>query len=171
MSLYTLTVDLLLKTGSFERDAGKSARSFEKHMGTLQASAKRAGTTIGLAITAGITTGSVAMVAWTRDVTRLSVEYDRLATLSGTSTSTFQRMAAGANTVGVSHEKLADILKDTQDKIGDYVQTGGGALADFFENIASGRACLSSSSESCLARMHWVCTLTAWREPTSPSQK
>lgn len=136
MSLYTLTVDLLLKTGSFERDAGKSARSFEKHMGTLQASAKRAGTTIGLAITAGITTGSVAMVAWTRDVTRLSVEYDRLATLSGTSTSTFQRMAAGANTVGVSHEKLADILKDTQDKIGDYVQTGGGALADFFENIA-----------------------------------
>ncbi|MGE8211432.1 MAG: phage tail protein [Stenotrophomonas rhizophila] len=136
MSLYTLTVDLLLKTGSFERDAGKSARSFEKHMGTLQASAKRAGTTIGLAITAGITTGSVAMVAWTRDVTRLSVEYDRFAKLSGTSTSTFQRMAAGANTVGVSHEKLADILKDTQDKIGDYVQTGGGALADFFENIA-----------------------------------
>jgi hypothetical protein len=38
--------------------------------------------------------------------------------------------------VGVSHEKLADIFKDVQDKIGDYIQTGGGAMADFFENIA-----------------------------------
>lgn len=37
--------------------------------------------------------------------------------------------------VGISHEKLADILKDVQDKIGDYVQTGGGAMKDFFDNI------------------------------------
>lgn len=29
MSLYTLTVDLLMRTGSFEKDAGKAARQFE----------------------------------------------------------------------------------------------------------------------------------------------
>ncbi|MGS7840036.1 phage tail protein, partial [Stenotrophomonas maltophilia] len=58
--------------------------------------------------------------------------------LSGTTSQQFQRMAAGANTVGISHEKLADILKDVQDKIGDYIQTGGGAMADFFNNIAKG---------------------------------
>ncbi len=136
MSLYTLTVDLLMKTGSFERDAGKAARQFEHRMQGMQASAKRAGTAIGLAISAGITASSAAMVQWTRQVADLSVQYDRLGVLSGTTSQNFQRMAAGANVVGVSHEKLADILKDVQDKIGDYIQTGGGAMADFFDNIA-----------------------------------
>lgn len=136
MSLYTLTVDLLLKTGSFERDGGKAARQFEQRMQNMQASARRAGTAIGLAISAGITAGGAAMVQWTRQVADLGVEYDKLGKLSGTTSEQFQRMAAGANSVGMSHEKLADIFKDVQDKIGDYVQTGGGALADFFDNIA-----------------------------------
>lgn len=136
MSLYTLTVDLLLKTGSFEKDGGKTARQFEQRMSAMEASAKRAGTAVGLAISGGLAIGGAAVVSWTKDVARLSIEYDRLATLSGTSSGNFQRMAAGAKTVGISHEKLADILKDTQDKIGDFVQTGGGAMADFFENIA-----------------------------------
>ncbi|HDS1519143.1 TPA: phage tail protein [Stenotrophomonas maltophilia] len=136
MSLYTLTVDLLLKTGSFERDGGKAARQFDQRMQSMQASARRAGTAIGLAISAGVTAGGAAMVQWTRQVADLGVEYDRLGKLSGTTSEQFQRMAAGANTVGMSQEKLADIFKDVQDKIGDYVQTGGGALADFFDNIA-----------------------------------
>ncbi|WP_267257542.1 phage tail protein [Stenotrophomonas maltophilia] len=136
MSLYTLTVDLLLKTGSFERDGGKAARHFDQRMQSMQASARRAGTAIGLAISAGVTAGGAAMVQWTRQVADLGVEYDKLGKLSGTTSEQFQRMAAGANTVGMSHEKLADIFKDVQDKIGDYVQTGGGALADFFDNIA-----------------------------------
>lgn len=136
MSLYTLTVDLLLKTGSFERDGGKTARQFEQRMQSMQASARRAGTATGLAISAGVTAGAAAMVQWTRQVADLGVEYDKLGKLSGTTSEQFQRMAAGANAVGMSHEKLADIFKDVQDKIGDYVQTGGGALADFFDNIA-----------------------------------
>lgn len=136
MSLYTLTIDLLMKTGSFERDSGKAARQFEQRMQGMQASARRAGTAIGVAISAGLAAAGTAAVQWTRQVAQLSVEYDRLAVLSGTNAQVFQRMAAGANTVGVSHEKLADIFKDVQDKIGDYIQTGGGAMADFFDNIA-----------------------------------
>ncbi|AWH25725.1 phage tail protein [Stenotrophomonas sp. YAU14D1_LEIMI4_1] len=136
MSLYTLTVDLLMKTGSFVKDTGKAARQFEQSMDRMQATAKRAGTAIGLAISAGITSTSAAAVAWSRQVADLSVQYERMGTLAGTSSEAFQRMAAGANVVGISHEKLADILKDVQDKIGDYVQTGGGAMADFFDNIA-----------------------------------
>ncbi|WP_117310049.1 tape measure protein [Stenotrophomonas sp. G4] len=38
MSLYTLTVDLLLKSGSFERDSGKAARVVQRDMATIQAS-------------------------------------------------------------------------------------------------------------------------------------
>ncbi|AWH48566.1 phage tail protein [Stenotrophomonas sp. SAU14A_NAIMI4_5] len=38
MSLYTLTVDLLLKSGSFERDSGKAARIVRRDMATIQSS-------------------------------------------------------------------------------------------------------------------------------------
>lgn len=38
MSLYTLTVDLLLKSGSFERDSGKAARVVKRDMDTIQSS-------------------------------------------------------------------------------------------------------------------------------------
>ncbi|MCU1008689.1 tape measure protein [Stenotrophomonas maltophilia] len=38
MSLYTLTVDLLLKSGSFERDSGKAARVVQRDMATIQSS-------------------------------------------------------------------------------------------------------------------------------------
>lgn len=135
MSLYTLTVDLLMKTGSFVKDAGKAERQFSQSMDRMQAVARRAGTAIGLAISSGLTSTTAAAVAWSRQVAELSVQYDRFAALSGTSSEAFQRMAAGATMVGISHEKLADILKDVQDKIGDYVQTGGGAMKDFFDNI------------------------------------
>src|SRR5690606_41950689 len=36
MSLYTLTVDLLAKTGSFERDMGRAARSVERESRQIQ---------------------------------------------------------------------------------------------------------------------------------------
>lgn len=36
MSLYTLTVDLLLKSGSFERDSGKAARVVQRDMSSIQ---------------------------------------------------------------------------------------------------------------------------------------
>jgi tape measure domain-containing protein len=38
MSLYTLTVDLLMKTGAFERDSGKAARVVQRDMATIQSS-------------------------------------------------------------------------------------------------------------------------------------
>lgn len=38
MSLYTLTVDLLMKTGAFERDSGKAARVIQRDMTSIQAS-------------------------------------------------------------------------------------------------------------------------------------
>ena len=38
MSLYTLTVDLLMKTGAFERDSGKAARAVQRDMAAIQSS-------------------------------------------------------------------------------------------------------------------------------------
>lgn len=63
-------------------------------------------------------------------------EIQNLSRLSNASTRDFQRNAAAAKAYGIEADKLADIYKDLQDRIGDFLQTGGGPLADFFERIA-----------------------------------
>ena len=63
-------------------------------------------------------------------------ELETLAKISNTTTDNFQYFAAGAKTVGIEQEKLADIFKDVNDKIGDFLQAGSGPMVDFFENIA-----------------------------------
>ena len=63
-------------------------------------------------------------------------EIDQLSRLSNTSAANFQAQAYAAQQFGISTEKLADIFKDVQDKVGDFMQNGAGPLADFFTNIA-----------------------------------
>ena len=61
---------------------------------------------------------------------------DNLAAVAGIDVERFQELAIGVRQFGVEQDKLADILKDVNDKFGDYMETGAGPLADFFENIA-----------------------------------
>lgn len=59
------------------------------------------------------------------------------ARLAGVEMEEFQRLAYATDVgAGIGPEKLADILKDVNDKIGDFFNTGGGELKDFFEEIA-----------------------------------
>jgi len=59
-----------------------------------------------------------------------------LSQISSTTTTKFQELAFGARAYGIEQDKLADIFKDTQDKVGDFIANGAGPLADFFDNIA-----------------------------------
>ena len=59
-----------------------------------------------------------------------------LARVANSSVATFQKMSFAAKSVGVESEQLADILKDMSDRVGDFITTGGGPMADFFEKIA-----------------------------------
>lgn len=62
-------------------------------------------------------------------------EMQNLARLSNTTVKEFSRQAYAAKTVGIETGKLADIYKDMQDRVGDFISTGGGPMLDFFENI------------------------------------
>jgi hypothetical protein len=132
MAAGSIIIDLLLKTGAFESDTERARKTLEKKMAEMKKSAVEAGKVIGQAM-AGFTTAVTVLVTQTA---RASEEMRRFAQLSGTSTQTFQTMAAGAKMAGIEQDKLADIFKDVQDKVGDFMQTGGGPLADFFEQIA-----------------------------------
>lgn len=135
----SIVVELLAKTGSFETDTDRAAKKIRKFGKDSQDSAANVGAAFGKmggVVAAGLAVGAAAVVSWTQQLSVLSGEIERMARLSGTSEQTFQRMAAGAATVGVDQSKLADIFKDTQEKVGQFLQTGGGELQDFFTKIA-----------------------------------
>src|SRR5690606_26372918 len=48
----------------------------------------------------------------------------------------FQGLAYAARNFGIEQDKLSDILKDVNDKVGEFNSTGGGPMKDFFEQIA-----------------------------------
>lgn len=131
-SLGTLTLDLVTRLGGFEagmdkaaRSSGKLSKQWKKDLETV----KRTSLAASAAVVAGVTAIAVSTVNASKEITRLSQ-------VSGTTTREFQRYAAGAKFLRIEQEKLADIFKDTGDKVGDFLQTGGGPLADFFDNIA-----------------------------------
>ncbi|WP_329859365.1 hypothetical protein [Stenotrophomonas hibiscicola] len=135
----SIVVDLLMRTGSFETDtnrASKQMKKLGKDAGDTAADIGRAFGLIGGTIAGGLATAGTAVLGWTRQLVDASAELEKFSRLSGTNDQVFQRMAAGAATVGIQQDKLADIFKDTQDKLGDFLQTGGGAMKDFFEQIA-----------------------------------
>ncbi|SSW73259.1 hypothetical protein AVE30378_05621 [Achromobacter veterisilvae] len=124
----SITIDLLMRTGSFETDAKRA----EKRMKEMDATIKKWGVGIGAAVGAS----TAAFTAMVVKAAETGAELQRMAALSASSTTAFQEWAYGAKSVGIEQDKLADILKDTQDKLGEFLQTGGGPLKDFFENIA-----------------------------------
>ncbi|MFV5311414.1 hypothetical protein VXN68_04235 [Acinetobacter schindleri] len=93
-----------------------------------------AGTIVGT-IGSSLTIGAIAALAV--QTANTAAEIERLAYLSGTTTTEFQEWAVGARAMGIEMDKLSDIFKDTRDRVGDFISTGGGELADFFTEIAT----------------------------------
>ena len=88
----------------------------------------------GGALSAGVLAGGLTRAI--DNATRLAKELTNLSTLSGLSAEEFQKFAFAAKSVGIEQDKVADILKDVNDKFGDFFATGAGPLKDFFETIA-----------------------------------
>lgn len=135
-SLGTLTLDLIAKIGSFTGPLDKASQNAKKNMNEIKVSTIAAGVAIGeLAadIIGSIPSAVQHLITGAADSAK---EIANLSKIAGLSTTDFQKMAAGAATVGVEQDKLSDILKDVNDKVGDFMSTGGGALQDFFTNIA-----------------------------------
>ncbi len=131
-SLGTLTLDVIAQVGGFVAGMDKAERSSEKWRKQVEKNARAVGAAVGTGLAAGIT----ALTAMTIAAVNSGAEISNLASVANVSTSDFQKLAVGAKTVGVEQDKLADILKDVNDKVGDFLNTGGGGMKDFFDQIA-----------------------------------
>lgn len=131
--------DIAVRVGA---DIGPLQRGLRRGSGEMDDFAnrsKRMAKTVakaGLAITTAVATIAAGTYSIVKSAADAGAEIEQLSRLVGLTPEKFQKMAAGAKSVGIEQDKLADILKDVNDRVGDFIQTGGGPMADFFENIA-----------------------------------
>lgn len=122
-----LNTKINLDSSAFQRGIAKSKKSVSTFASTLKGSLLPV---LGAAGAAG------AMISLGRSALTTAKEIKSLAVVSGVGVEEFQKFAFAAKTVGMDQSKLADIFKDTSDKMGDFMQAGSGPMVDFFEQIA-----------------------------------
>jgi hypothetical protein len=134
--IYTLGI----KADTTDIDRGKkslddfsgAADKASKRTEEIRAGVDRAGkAAFAFGIVAAAAMGAVAVKAG-----NAAREIEKLSLLSGQNAEEFQRATFAARAYGIEQEKLSDIFKDTQDKVGDFLATGGGELINFFEKVA-----------------------------------
>lgn len=130
--LGTLTLDLIAKIGGYISPIREAERQTQTSFAKMRDSVSKYGPIVaGMAATAG-----GALLAMAAQYTQAAIEVERFAFLSNASTAEFQKMAVGAETVGISAEKLSDMMKDFNEKLGEFITLGSGGALDFFEQIA-----------------------------------
>jgi len=128
-----LTIEMAADVARLRKDMQKANSTVDGAVDKIKKSAALAVKALGAI---GLALSSGALVGMVRDLGRVGNEIQNLSRLAGVTTGTFQQMSFAARNFGVEQDKLADILKDTQDKVGDFLATGAGGMADFFENVA-----------------------------------
>lgn len=137
-------------SGKIGKDAGKR---FEK-----QFDGYKVGEKIGRSLRKGLDVGTRGFKAALKGATALAAgglivgsafgvivkkslsaarEIQDLANISGISAERFQEMAFAARQVNVDGDEFSQVLKDMNDRLGDFAQTGAGPLVDFFEQVGS----------------------------------
>ena len=140
------TESLIVELDAKTRKIDAKLRATEKRMDELDGSVQKTDTSlskmsvtaksvgkilgaVGVAATA-LTAGTIALI---KQTTLYGKELKIASKLAGVAIEEFQGMAFATNTVGIGIEKLGDISKDTREKIGDFLNTGGGGFQDFVD--------------------------------------
>lgn len=130
--LGSLTLDLIARIGGYvgpirdaERQTQSSFDNMRKHINNY-----------GMAV-AGAAAGAVtALAAMAVDTANQAAELEIFAFRANTTTQEFQKMAVGAAAFGIEGDKLSDMMKDFNEKLGELTAIGAGGGVDFFEKIA-----------------------------------
>lgn len=133
--LQRLDILLFANTAQYRSEMRDTQQSTTTMMGAIKADAANMAK-VGAAAFAGMAAaGTAAIGVMIKDQTELANEIVKLAKVSNTNIDVMQKHIVAARAMGVEQETLGDIYKDTQDKIGDFLTTGGGAMADFFDSM------------------------------------
>lgn len=137
-SLGVLTLDLIAKVGGFESGMDRAARTADKKLRQIerdaQARAKAiedAFATIGGGIAAAF--AGIQISDTVRQFFEFGNQIQRSAAVANVAARDLQVWTAATKSLGIEQEKLADIFKDIDDKVGDFTANGAGPMKDFME--------------------------------------
>ncbi|NMG53902.1 hypothetical protein [Aromatoleum aromaticum] len=140
-----LTLDIVANVGGFEDGMTKAERVADKKLRAIEFAAKQrtkaiedAFSNMASSIAAPIAAAfSVAAVTgFVQHIRTAAVEVDRFAKMAGSNAQEFQKYAYGATKAGLETDKFAGIMKDVNERFGEFAATGGGEMKDFFEKVA-----------------------------------
>ena len=136
----TVVGDVAVRVGSDITDLQQGMRKASKSVGGFaKTSTKQLRAVTDNIVKMGAAAGIAAaggLLAMTKSAAASAQEIQNLSTVANATTAEFQKWSFASKNLGVENDKLADILKDVNDKVGDFLTTGGGPLVDFFEQIA-----------------------------------
>ncbi|WP_336938265.1 hypothetical protein [Acinetobacter modestus] len=118
-------------TARFEQKMNTAPVVANKGFDKIKAGAKVMATVVASAAMAS----AGAMISYADEQVKSINELERFAYLAQATVPEFQKMAAGAQMMGVEQDKLADITKDFNEKLGEMVTVGGGGALDFIEQV------------------------------------
>lgn len=137
-SLGVLTLDLIAKTGGFESGMDRASRTADKKLRQIereaQARAKAiedAFATIGGGIAAAF--AGIQISDTVRQFFEFGNQIQRSAAVANVAARDVQIWTAATKSLGIEQEKLADIFKDIDDKVGDFTANGAGPMKDFMD--------------------------------------
>ena len=125
----------------------KKVNKLDKSVTKTDNSFAKLGKSAFLAATIAVT----AITASTRAAVAFSKELEIAANRANETVEEMQSLAFATNTVGITLEKLGDISKDTNEKIGEFIATGGGGFVDFIDVMK-----MSSAEANILARKRYT---------------
>jgi len=138
MATETLVVELDAKTDKLN----KKLNQIDKKIGGVGSKAKITGkelAAMGKTAVFAATAAAAAITALSVSAAAFAKEIQVAANRAGTTVEEMQALAFASNTVGISLEKLGDISKDTNEKIGEFLTTGGGGFVDFVDVMKIGK--------------------------------
>jgi hypothetical protein len=122
-NMESLIVELDAKVDGYIKGQQKARNENEKTEASLDKLNKKA-KLFGAAAVAAFSAAAVEAANFAKE---LSIAANR----AGESVEEMQRLAFATKTVGIDLEKLGDIAKDTNEKVGEFIATGGGGFQDF----------------------------------------
>lgn len=84
---------------------------------------------ITLGLTAMAAAGAAVVIFKSKEIDKIN----QMSSAFGITTKAMQEWSFAGKAVGLEGEKIGDIFKDVSDKLGDFINTGGGGAADLFE--------------------------------------
>lgn len=133
MKVSSLTIEMAANVARLQKDMDQARRTVDNAMGRVKASVEIATRALGLL---GVAGGVSGLMNLAREAGNAAREIDRLSAVANTDAQTLQKWGYATQTVGMNQEKLSDVLKDVNDKVGEFLSTGSGPMKDFFDEIA-----------------------------------